>query len=75
MGLALFLSLFIMAPTLTQVNNQGLQPLLKGDKTYSQAWDAAQKPLKDFMLKQTRTDELNMFIKASHAKRRRTART
>ena len=67
-GLSLFLSLFIMAPTLTQVNNQGLQPLLKGDKNFSQAWDAAQKPLKDFMLKQTRTDELNMFIKASHAK-------
>ncbi|HEY1740321.1 MAG TPA: hypothetical protein VGI86_16530, partial [Acidimicrobiia bacterium] len=67
-GLSLFLSLFIMAPTLSKVNDQGLQPLLKGDKNFSQAWDSAQKPLKDFMLKETRTDELNMFIKESHAK-------
>ncbi|HEY3832699.1 MAG TPA: flagellar type III secretion system pore protein FliP [Acidimicrobiia bacterium] len=67
-GLSLFLSLFIMAPTLSKVNDQGLQPLLKGDKNFSQAWDSAQKPLKDFMLKETRTDELNMFIKASNAK-------
>jgi len=67
-GLSLFLSLFVMAPTLSQMNDQGLQPMLKGDKTFSQAWDAAQKPLKGFMLRETRSGELNMFIKASHAK-------
>ncbi len=67
-GLSLFLSLFIMAPTLSKVNDQGLQPLLKGDKTYSQAWDSAQKPLKDFMLRETRSSELNLFITASHSK-------
>ncbi len=67
-GLSLFLSLFIMAPTLTKVNDQGLQPLLKGDKTFSQAWDSAQTPIKDFMLRETCTGELNLFIKASHAK-------
>jgi len=66
-GLSLFLSLFVMAPTLTKVNDVGLQPLLKGDKTFQQAWDAAQKPLKSFMLKETRKGELNLFIKASHA--------
>jgi flagellar biosynthetic protein FliP len=67
-GLSLFLSLFIMAPTLSQVNDQGLQPLLKGDKTFSQAWDSAQKPLKEFMLRETRGSELNLFINASHEK-------
>lgn len=67
-GLALFLSMFVMAPTLTQVNDVGLQPLLKGDKTFEQAWDSAQKPIKDFMLKETRKGELNLFLKASHAK-------
>jgi flagellar biosynthesis protein FliP len=68
-GLSLFLSLFIMSPTLTQMNDQALQPLLKGDKSYSEAFDAAQKPLRTFMLKQTRKSELDLFIKASHAKK------
>ena len=67
-GLSLFLSLFVMAPTLSSVNEVGLQPLLKGDKTFDQAWKSAQKPLKTFMLKETRTGELNLFLKASHAK-------
>ncbi len=64
-GLSLFLSLFVMAPTLSQMNDQALQPLLNGKMTYSQAYDAAQKPLRVFMLDQTRNDELNMFVKAS----------
>jgi flagellar biosynthetic protein FliP len=68
-GLSLFLSLFIMSPTLTAVNHDALQPLLKGDKSYSEAFDAAQKPLRTFMLKQTRKSELDLFIKASHAKK------
>jgi flagellar biosynthetic protein FliP len=68
-GLSLFLSLFIMSPTLTAVNHDALQPLLKGDKSYSEAFDAAQQPLRSFMLKQTRKSELDLFIKASHAKK------
>ncbi len=57
-GLALFLSLFIMAPTLSQMNNVGLQPYLHGKESFSQAYDAAQVPLKHWMLKQTGKDEL-----------------
>ena len=38
-GLALFLSLFVMAPTLTKLNEEALQPLMKGKITYSQAYD------------------------------------
>ena len=64
-GLSLFLSLFVMGPTLSKVNDQALQPLMKGDKTFSQAWDSAQMPMKAFMLRETRTGELNLFIKAS----------
>ena len=67
-GLSLFLSLFVMFPTLQAMNKVALQPLLKGDISYSQAYDRGQKPLKIWMLKQTRTDELNMFIKASKEK-------
>lgn len=64
-GLSLFLSLFVMAPTLSKMNDVGLQPLLKGDKTFQQSWDSAQQPLKEFMLGETRKTEINLFLKAS----------
>jgi flagellar biosynthetic protein FliP len=64
-GLSLFLSLFIMSPTLKQVNETALQPLLDGKMSYSESYDAAQKPIRTFMLDQTRRGELNLFIKAS----------
>lgn len=67
-GLALFLSLFVMAPTLTQINNDALQPLLKGKISYGQAYDQAQSPLRTFMLGQTRQSDLALFTAASNEK-------
>jgi flagellar biosynthetic protein FliP len=64
-GLALFLSLFVMAPTLTKINDEALQPMLEGKLDFSHAYDKAQGPLRDFMLNQTRRGELNLFINAS----------
>jgi flagellar biosynthetic protein FliP len=64
-GLALFLSIFVMGPVLAQVNSQGVQPFLKGTKTQSQAFDAGVKPLREFMLKQTRGEELALMTKDS----------
>ncbi len=64
-GLSIFISFFVMAPTLTEINEDALQPMLDGELTYSEAWDIAQVPLKEFMLAQTRSSELNLFIKAS----------
>ena len=64
-GLALFLSLFVMAPTLTKINDQALQPMLDGKIDFSHAYNNAQGPLRDFMLNQTRRGELNLFINAS----------
>ena len=60
-GLALFLSLFVMAPVLTQMNDTGLQPYLDGDKTASVAYDDGVAPLRDFMLDQTGDDELRLL--------------
>jgi len=57
-GLALIFSLFIMAPTLSQMNHVALQPYLHGKKNITQAYDAAQVPLKSWMLKQTGDEEL-----------------
>jgi len=68
-GLALFLSLFVMAPTLSQINDQALQPMLEGKMDFSHAYNEAQGPLRTFMLDQTRRGELNLFINASGEKR------
>ncbi|AGZ46357.1 flagellar type III secretion system pore protein FliP [Actinoplanes friuliensis] len=64
-GLALFISLFIMSPVLSQVNEQGVQPYLAGDKTQSQAFKDGVQPLREFMLKSTREDELALLVKVS----------
>jgi flagellar biosynthesis protein FliP len=66
-GLSLFLSLFIMFPTVSAMNKTALQPLLNGKISYGQAYDKAQVPLRNFMLKQTRKTDLDLFIKASRA--------
>jgi flagellar biosynthetic protein FliP len=65
-GLALFLSLFVMGPTLSAMNHDGLQPYLRGDLNQSQAFDAATKPLKRFMLANTRDKELKLMAEARH---------
>ncbi|GAA3930659.1 hypothetical protein Aau02nite_31370 [Amorphoplanes auranticolor] len=64
-GLALFISLFIMSPVVSQVNEVGVQPYLAGDKTQSQAFSDGVQPLRDFMLKSTREDELALLIKVA----------
>ena len=73
-GLALFLSLFVMRPTFEQMNKDALQPLMKGQITQAQAYKAAMKPMQTFMLKQTRSDELAMFVKASGEARPKTSK-
>lgn len=60
-GLALFLSLFIMQPVLSQVNEDGVQPYLNGEITQEEALDNMQVPVKQFMLEHTKKDSLNMF--------------
>lgn len=65
-GLALFLSLFVMGPVLGKVNHDALQPYLDGKMTFSQAFDEAKTPMSDFMLKNTRPEELALMVKVSH---------
>lgn len=64
-GLALFLSLFVMGPTLTKVNEDALQPLLDGEISQGEAWDEAVVPIRAFMLDQVRDDELELFTSAA----------
>jgi flagellar biosynthetic protein FliP len=64
-GLALFISLFIMSPILSDVNDQGVQPYLKGEKPQQVAFDDGVKPLREFMLRQTREEELALLTKVA----------
>lgn len=64
-GLALFLSLFLMMPTLRTLNDEALQPFLKGEMAQGDALKAAEGPLREFMLEQTRESELALFVRAA----------
>lgn len=64
-GMALFLTLFIMAPVFDRVNQDAIQPYLNEQMTAQQAIDKAQGPLKDFMLAQTRQSDLDLFVRLS----------
>ena len=64
-GLALFLSLFIMSPVISQVNSHAVQPYLAGKITAEQAYTDAQAPIKTWMLKQTQADDLAIFEKGA----------
>jgi flagellar biosynthetic protein FliP len=65
-GLALFLTLFVMGPTLSKINEQALQPVLKEKITVTEGIKEAQVPLREFMLKYTREDELKLMLNAAN---------
>lgn len=67
-GLALFLTLFIMAPVGSQINSQAIQPYMSGKITQEQAFNRGEKPIKNFMLRQTRDKDLSLFIRLSKQK-------
>lgn len=64
-GLALFLSLFIMSPVLTQMNDLGVQPYLAGTLDFTQAMEVGVKPLADFMLAHTREADIALMTRAA----------
>ncbi|MEK3953039.1 flagellar biosynthetic protein FliP [Psychrobacillus psychrotolerans] len=68
-GLALFLTFFIMAPTLQQVNEDALTPLFNEDITLEEAYENASGPFKEFMSKHTRQKDLELFLRYSEAER------
>jgi flagellar biosynthetic protein FliP len=64
-GLALFLSLFIMMPVVKEVNEEAYKPYINGEITQSEAFDAAMKPIRTFMLEQTNKQEMKLFLNLS----------
>ena len=68
-GLALFLTFYIMAPYWSQANEYGLQPYLAGQITQEEAITNTVAPIREFMFKQTREADLAMFVNLSEAPR------
>jgi flagellar biosynthesis protein FliP len=64
-GLALFLSLFIMAPVLTEINELAVQPYLNGTGTFTDAMNQGAEPLRQFMLAHTREEDLALMTRAA----------
>ncbi|SEJ55936.1 flagellar type III secretion system pore protein FliP [Demequina mangrovi] len=66
-GLALFLSMFVMAPVLSEMNDLGVQPYLAGDMTFTDGLAAAIEPLREFMLAHTRESDIALMTRAADA--------
>ena len=74
MGLALCLTFFTMQPTLAEMNDRALQPYLAKRLPFDAAVQRALPPVRRFMLRQTRENDLALFVELSHTPRPRTAR-
>ncbi len=66
-SLALFLTMFVMAPVGQTVYKDALQPLLAEQIGYDEAWNRGIQPIRGFMLKQMRDKDLELFLELSHA--------
>lgn len=61
-GIALFLTLYIMTPVIDEINETAYQPYVREEITQREAWTLAQTPLKEFMLRNTEEETLNLFM-------------
>ncbi|WP_144461061.1 flagellar type III secretion system pore protein FliP [Siminovitchia fortis] len=68
-GLALFLTFFVMAPTLNEVNKEALAPLFNDEITLEESYERAVVPFKEFMSSYTRQKDLELFLNYSGAER------
>ena len=71
-GIALFLTIFVMAPTFNQIKHDGVDPLRAEKITQVQALKRAEKPMREFMFDQTRTKDLALFARLAKLERPKT---
>jgi flagellar biosynthetic protein FliP len=71
-GIALFLTLFVMAPTIGAIKKDAWDPMMHHQIKTSQALNRAQEPLREFMFKQTRNQDISLFVSLAHVKTPRT---
>jgi flagellar biosynthesis protein FliP len=67
-GIALFLTLFVMAPTIGAIKKEAWEPLSHHQISTSTALHRAEEPLREFMFKQTRTQDISLFVSLAHLK-------
>jgi flagellar biosynthetic protein FliP len=73
LGLALFLTVFVMAPVWTTINDAAVQPYLRSEVSLDEAYARAEAPLRGFMLRQTREKDLALFVNMGNLPRPDTA--
>jgi flagellar biosynthesis protein FliP len=71
-GLSIFLTIFIMSPTFTKINDTALQPYLKGAMSNEKFFQKGMEPLREFMFKQTREKDIALFIKLAKIEKPKT---
>ena len=64
-GLSLFLTVYVMSPVLTKINEVSIQPGMRGEITLTEALKRAEDPLRGFMLKQTRKKDIALFARVA----------
>jgi flagellar biosynthesis protein FliP len=68
-GLAMFLTFFVMAPTWKKVNDTALQPYLDKKMSFTDAYDKGVQPIREFMFRQTRDEDLALFVRMAEMKK------
>jgi flagellar biosynthetic protein FliP len=72
-GLALFLTAFVMAPAIKEINENAVQPYMNGTISQEEAFTRGEAPLREFMLKQTREADLALFVELGKVPKPQTA--
>lgn len=65
-GVAMSLTIFIMSPTINSINEEAIKPYMNEEIKFEQALEKAQVPVKKFLLKQTRENDLELFIESAN---------
>ena len=68
-GIALFLTLFVMAPTISQIKHDAWDPASHGQIKLSTAIKRGEEPLREFMFRQTRSQDIELFASLAHLKK------
>jgi flagellar biosynthetic protein FliP len=71
-GIALFLTLFVMSPTISAIKKDAWEPLQKHQISMSTAITRGEEPLREFMFRQTRNQDISLFVSLAHIKRPQT---
>ncbi|CEP81484.1 flagellar type III secretion system pore protein FliP [Paraclostridium sordellii] len=73
-GLAICLTMFVMAPTVKQINDQALKPYMNNEIKFEQAIEKAEVPVRKFLLKQTRQEDIKLFVDNSDMNKKKITR-